>query len=130
MAIKTPERKGTDVFLDLECQLTAPEVGGIGPEFVRRRKLALAVSYEKESATFTTYHEKDAAKLVRDLSAARPVIGFNGVRFDVETLRAYDPKGMDGIRAFDFFQELWEQTGHPWSLDRRIVHELFESRNP
>ena len=117
MPTKTPKRKGADVFLDVECQLTAQEVGGFGPEFIRRRRLAVAVVYEDKSATSTAYQEKDAAKLIRDLQAARRVIGYNLVGFDLEILRAYDVKGVEEIRAVDLFQELWEATGYRWPLD-------------
>lgn len=130
MANKTPKPKDSDVFLDLECQLSAQEVGGFSAEFVRRRKLAVAVVYEEKSGLFTAYQEKDAAKLVRHLAAARRVIGYNLVRFDLEILRAYDPKGVDGIRAFDLFQELWDQTGHRWSLDNLAEATLGSAPAP
>jgi len=96
-----PLAEGRDIVVfDLETQLSAEDVGGWHNTHLM--KLALAVTYERKTETYATWHEKDAEALIQRLAEAELVVGYNHKRFDYAVLTPYVPFDSDGIPAVDF----------------------------
>lgn len=108
---------GTLAYLDVECQLTAPEVGGFQPHQTRQRRLAVAVVHFPASQRFVTYQEREVTLLARALHKVDHVIGYNLRGFDLELLRGYPGTDVDGIHAFDLFEDLQRISGRRWPLE-------------
>ena len=97
-ALPRPE-DGRLLFLDVETQRSAEEVGGWGS--VPAMGLALAVVYEPSHHEFRTYREREVDRLLLDLMAADKVVGFNIDRFDIPVLSSYTPHDLHRIRTLD-----------------------------
>ena len=76
-------------YLDIEVQRTAAEAGGYSRAAMRRRKLAVAVTWRKACGGYCIYREQDCQKLIEDLKAAECVVGFNCLSFDYEIMRGH-----------------------------------------
>jgi DEAD/DEAH box helicase domain-containing protein len=112
------------VYIDVECQLTAAEVGGWQSHQTCQRKLAIAVVRNPASGLLTTYQEADASRLVQDLRGAETVVGFNLLAFDLEILRGYAGAAVDGIHAVDLMEHVRASSGQRWSLDDLVAVTL------
>jgi DEAD/DEAH box helicase domain-containing protein len=108
---------GTLAYLDVECQLTAAEVGGFHPHQTRQRRLAVAVAHFPASQRFVTYQEREVMKLAQALHEVDLVIGYNLRAFDLELLRGYPGTDVEGIQAFDLCEDLRRISGRRWPLD-------------
>ena len=108
---------GTLAYLDVECQLTAAEVGGFHPHQTSQRRLAVAVVYVPAYQRVVTYREREVTKLAQALHEVDHVIGYNLRGFDLEILRGYPGTDVDGIHAFDLFEDLQRISGRRWPLD-------------
>jgi len=98
---RLPIVEGRDVVVfDLETQLSADEVGGWHNAHLM--KLALAITYERRSDAFATWHEQDAEALIGRLAEAELVVGYNHKKFDYTVLIPYVPLDRDGVPIVDF----------------------------
>jgi DEAD/DEAH box helicase domain-containing protein len=101
----------------VECQLTAAEVGGFHHHQTRQRRLAVAVVHFPASQRLVAYREHEVRQLAQALQEVDLVIGYNLRRFDLELLRGYPGTDVDGIQAFDLFEDLQRISGRRWPLD-------------
>ena len=102
------------VTFDLETKLSAAQVGGWGR--IERMRLALAVTHDASTDTFTTYREDDVDTLIDNLLQADLVVGYNVERFDYRVLSAYTHKRLSRIATFDMLLKLHTRLGFRLSL--------------
>ena len=116
--VPTPVRRGSSggspageltLFLDIETQKSAEEVGGW--QNIPDMKLALAVTYNQVTSEFKTHFEKDVDRLLLDLAMADKVIGYNIDRFDLLVLKGYTPWNLTRIRTFDMLADIYRKLG-------------------
>ncbi|MBW2147714.1 MAG: DUF1998 domain-containing protein [Deltaproteobacteria bacterium] len=120
------------VFIDLETQRSAEEVGGWSHAHLMG--LALAVTYEAHISTnaqgggedgepqwcngkFRTYFESDVDELLEVLQGADLVVGFNVIRFDYDVLRGYTHFDFSKLRTLDILQDVYRRLGYRLSLE-------------
>jgi DEAD/DEAH box helicase domain-containing protein len=114
LAQSPPEAAPDLVFLDLETQRGALEVGGWHNAHLMR--VALAVVYEARAQRFLTYREADVERLLQRLRAADLVVGFNVRRFDYHVLRGYTDLDLERLATFDLLDEIHGRLGFRLSL--------------
>ncbi len=102
------------VYLDLETQRSAEEVGGWHNAHLMR--VALAVVYDSCEERFTTYHEAEVPALLDHLARADLVVGFNIARFDYSVLRGYATESLGGLPTFDLLDAVRARIGFRLSL--------------
>jgi DEAD/DEAH box helicase domain-containing protein len=102
------------VFLDLETQRSALEVGGWHNAHLMR--VALAVLYEARADRFATYREAELEALLARLRGAELVVGFNVRRFDYRVLRGYTDFDLGRLPTFDLLDEIHARLGFRLSL--------------
>jgi DEAD/DEAH box helicase domain-containing protein len=115
------------VFFDIETQRSAEEVGGWHNSHLMR--LALAVTWDDSTGSFETFREGHAADLVKRLSEADLVVGFNIRRFDYRVLGAYTTEPLESLPTFDLLEELHRHLGHRVSLAHLAESTLGESKS-
>ena len=67
------------VYLDLETQKSAEEVGGWN--HIGRLGMSVGVTYSTASGDYKIYDEKKVDDLIRDLQRADLIVGFNHLRW-------------------------------------------------
>ncbi|MEE9606513.1 MAG: DEAD/DEAH box helicase [Myxococcota bacterium] len=97
------------MFLDLETQRGADEVGGWHNAHLMR--VALAVVYDTARDAFETFHEADVSALLQRLGEADLVVGFNVRRFDYAVLRGYTDRDLGTLPTFDMLDAIRERLG-------------------
>jgi DEAD/DEAH box helicase domain-containing protein len=105
---------GKVLFLDVETQRSAEEVGGW--DRIRDMGLALAVVFDASREEYRTYFEKDVDRLAVHLLSADRVVGFNVKRFDYEVLRAYCEADFSRVATLDMLEEIHRVLGFRLSL--------------
>ena len=110
------------IFMDLETQRSADEVGGWHKAHLMR--VSVAVTYDTASGEFKTFTEKEIDGLLRLLAEADLVVGFNINRFDYHVLRAYDTKNLAQIPTFDILDDIKKRLGFRLSLDHLAEETL------
>jgi hypothetical protein len=103
------------VYLDLETQKSADEVGGWGQ--IGRMRMSVGVTYSTARGGYRIYREEQAGDLVSELLRADLVVGFNHVRFDYEVLHGYTALDLRQIPSLDLLVELERTLDHRLSLD-------------
>lgn len=104
----------SEVYYDIETQLSADEVGGWNN--VRLMRVSVGVTWSASDG-FRHWKEDEAAKLVDYLSTFKRVISFNGDGFDSRVLSAYGDVSTIGRNSFDLLTELKKKLGHRLRLD-------------
>jgi DEAD/DEAH box helicase domain-containing protein len=117
---------GRLVFLDVETQRSAEEVGGWSN--TPRMGLALAVVYDAARDVWRTYYEADVHRLLFDLVLAERVVGFNIDRFDLPVLSAYTDQDLSRIRTLDMLSRIHAQVGFRLSLNDLSEANLGEAK--
>jgi DEAD/DEAH box helicase domain-containing protein len=102
------------VFLDLETQRGALEVGGWHNAHLMR--LAVAVVYEARGDRFASFREGQVEALLARLAAADLVVGFNVRRFDYRVLRGYTDLDLERLATFDVLDAIHARLGFRLSL--------------
>jgi len=98
------------LVFDLETKHLAEEVGGW--DNIRGMGMSVAVTYCIEEDRFAVYTEAEVQALIRDLLAAKQVIGFNIVRFDYEVLRGYSFHTLrESVPTLDLMIPLYQTLG-------------------
>ncbi|MBN1550188.1 DUF1998 domain-containing protein, partial [bacterium] len=107
---------GTVLVFDLETQRSSDDVGG----WHRAEKMGLAIGviYDVSLNRYEYYLEKDVDRLIKRLSAAKCVVGFNIDRFDLQVLSGYTPTGMPSIYTLDILKVVESVLGHRISLNQ------------
>jgi DEAD/DEAH box helicase domain-containing protein len=116
LAVPPPPRPPAPdlVFVDLETQRAALEVGGWHNAHLMR--VALAVVYESREERFATYREAQVEELLRRLRAADLVVGFNVRRFDYRVLQGYTDFDFTRLPTFDLLDEIHGRLGFRLAL--------------
>jgi DEAD/DEAH box helicase domain-containing protein len=97
------------LYLDLETQRSAEEVGGWHNAHLMR--VALAVLYDSATGCFETFREADVERLLDRLEQADLVVGFNIRRFDYQVLRGYTARDLESLPTFDMLDAVRERLG-------------------
>ncbi len=103
------------LFLDLETQRSAEEVGGWQNKHLMR--LAVAVVYDSREDSFDIFKEDRVHDLIAKLKTADLVVGFNIADFDYHVLKGYSPFRFSELKTFDILQEISRQLGYRLSLN-------------
>ena len=97
------------VFFDLETQRTFDEVGG--RQNLSKLGLAVAVTYDSSSEEYHAYTEDQASELVKELSGAGLVVGFNLLSFDYEVLQPYTDYPLQTLPTVDMLRDIHQALG-------------------
>ncbi len=103
------------VYFDLETQKSAAEVGGWDKK--RDMKMSVGVTYNTGDGQYRIFSEDQVADLVKQLTRADIVIGFNIINFDYEVLHGYTPLDLHATPTLDLMVDLEQKLGHRVSLD-------------
>ena len=103
------------VYFDLETQKSAAEVGGWDKK--RDMKMSVGVTYNTADGQYRIFSENQVADLVKQLTRADIVIGFNIINFDYEVLHGYTPLDLHSTPTLDLMVDLEQKLGHRVSLD-------------
>jgi DEAD/DEAH box helicase domain-containing protein len=97
------------VYLDIETQRSAAEVGGWHNAHLMR--VAVAVIYDTTADSFETFREADVPRLLERLDRADLVVGFNIRRFDYQVLRGYTDRDLNELPTFDMLDGVHKRLG-------------------
>ncbi|MDX1952776.1 MAG: ribonuclease H-like domain-containing protein [Verrucomicrobiota bacterium] len=103
------------VYFDLETQKSAQEVGGWNN--IRNMGMSIGVTYSTAKQEYTIYTENTVNDLIRELTRADLVVGFNNLRFDYEVLHGYTVLDLTQIPTLDLMIDLQKSINHRLSLD-------------
>lgn len=103
------------VYLDLETQKSADEVGGWNN--IRDMRMSVGVIFSARDGKYQIYDESHVNDLISELLRADLVVGFNHVRFDYEVLHSYSVLDLRQVPALDLLLELQKIINHRLSLD-------------
>ena len=95
------------VYFDLETQKSAEEVGGW--DRIRDMRMSVGVTYSAAHDEYRVYSEKQVDDLVKELSRADLIVGFNNLRFDYEVLHYYTILDLTQIPTLDVLIELQKE---------------------
>ena len=104
----------SEVYYDIETQLSAGEVGGW--DNIHLMRIAVAVSWSPEEG-FRQWEEPDAKNSIRYLSGFGRIFSFNGDGFDSRVLSHYDDVSAIIAHSFDLLTDLKRKLGHRLSLE-------------
>jgi len=110
------------VYLDLETQMLAQEVGGWRNTHLMR--VSVAVAYDSLADKFLCYGEEEIDRLLDLLGRADLVVGFNVKRFDYRVLSAYSGMNLKELNTFDILEDVHHRLGFRLSLDHLSVETL------
>ncbi len=102
------------VVLDIETQLSAEEVGGWHKCHLMR--LAVAVLADLSTQQYNVFYESQVQDLLRCLTKADLVVGFNLKRFDYRVLQPYADVDLQQLPTLDIYEEMHRTLGHRLSL--------------
>ena len=103
------------VYFDLETQKSAAEVGGWDKK--RDMKMSVGVTYSTATGQYQIYDEAHVADLIKELTRADKVIGFNIENFDYEVLHGYSPFSLRDYPTLDLMADIEDTLGHRLSLE-------------
>lgn len=104
----------SEVYYDIETQLSAGEVGGW--ENIHLMRVAVAVTWSPEDG-FRQWEEPGVPQLIRYLSGFGKVFSFNGDGFDSRVLSHYGDVSQVNGASFDLLTDLKRRLNHRLSLD-------------
>ena len=110
------------IFMDLETQKSADEVGGWHKAHLMR--VSVAVTYDTTSKQFRVFTEKQIDELLKLLAEADLVVGFNINRFDYHVLSAYNTTSLSSLPTFDILEDIKQRLGFRLSLDHLAQETL------
>jgi len=103
------------VYFDLETQKSAGEVGGWNRK--RDMLMSVGVTYSVATGQYKIFSEAQVNDLIKELTRADRVIGFNIINFDYEVLAYYSPLDLRDVPTLDLMADLEKTLGHRLSLD-------------
>lgn len=124
--LKSQERPIRIVFMDLETQRSAEDVGGWENKHLMR--VSVAVINDALEGTFRCFRESEMEELIRYLERADLIVGFNVRSFDYKVLSAYTPKELEKLPTFDLLDDIRKRAGFRLSLDHVAMHTLGERK--
>jgi DEAD/DEAH box helicase domain-containing protein len=110
------------VYLDLETQKTAEDVGGWRNTHLMR--ISVAVVYDSVEERFRVFEEREIEALIEHLKKAALIVGFNIKRFDYRVLSAYCKNDLNRLPTFDIMEEITKSLGFRLSLDHLAQETL------
>jgi DEAD/DEAH box helicase domain-containing protein len=112
------------LFLDIETQRSAEEVGGWHNKHLMR--VAAAVAYDSREDTYQVFREEGVHELIEKLKSADLIVGFNIADFDYQVLKAYTSFRFQQLKTFDLLQEVSRQLGYRLSLGH-LAHKTLRT---
>jgi DEAD/DEAH box helicase domain-containing protein len=103
------------VYFDLETQKSAADVGGWNRK--RDMKMSVGVTFSTGDGQYRIFPEEQVNDLVKQLTRADLVVGFNIINFDYEVLHGYTPLALGDTPTLDLMVDLEQKLGHRLSLD-------------
>ena len=113
------------LFLDLETQKTAQDVGGWQNTHLMR--VSVVVVFDSIDKTFLIFKEDRIDKLFDLLERADLIIGFNIKKFDYTVLNAYTNGNLRTLPTFDILEDIHKRLGFRLSLDH-LASETLDQR--
>ena len=110
------------VYLDVETQLSADEVGGW--DKIEDMKMSVAVTYQSAAGEYKVYRESDVDTLITDLILADLVVGFNLHSFDYIVLSGYSGFDFQTLPTWDILEKIHATLGFRVSLDNLVIATL------
>ncbi len=114
------------MFLDLETQKTAQDVGGWQNTHLMR--ISVAVLFDSVENRFLVYDEDNIDALVVHLEKADLIVGFNIKRFDYSVLGAYTNKDLNVLPTFDILEDVFNRLGFRLSLNHLASETLHRGK--
>lgn len=114
------------MYLDLETQKTAKDVGGWNKAHLMR--VSVVVVYDSLDEQYHVFTENEMSSLFSFLEGADLVVGFNIKGFDYKVLSAYAPKGMEVLKTFDILEDVYHRLGFRLSLDHLAQETLKKGK--
>jgi DEAD/DEAH box helicase domain-containing protein len=103
------------IYLDLETQKTAQDVGGWQNAHLMR--ISVAVIFDSLENRFLVFEEERIGDLIDHLTKADLIIGFNIKKFDYKVLGAYTEKDLKALPTFDILEDIYRRLGFRLGLD-------------
>jgi DEAD/DEAH box helicase domain-containing protein len=110
------------IFLDLETQKSAQEVGGWQNAHLMR--VSVAVIFDTADDRFHIFYEDKIQDLIDYLKKADLIIGFNIKNFDYRVLSAYANNDLTSLPTFDILEDIYNRLGFRLSLDHLATETL------
>jgi DEAD/DEAH box helicase domain-containing protein len=118
---ETP-KKPRILFLDLETQKSAQDVGGWHNAHLMR--VSVAVIFDTADKSFHVFHEDKMEALFDTLNDADLIVGFNIKGFDYKVLGAYSHNDLASLPTFDILEDIYSRLGFRLSLDHLATETL------
>jgi len=115
------------LFLDLETQRLAQEVGGW--KNTHLMGISVAVVYDSIEEDFITFTEERIGELIERLETADLVVGFNLKRFDYGVLSAYTDRDLEALNTFDILEDIHRRIGFRLGLDHLARETLNQGKS-
>jgi DEAD/DEAH box helicase domain-containing protein len=112
------------LFLDIETQRSAEEVGGWHNKHLMR--VAAAVAYDSREDSYQVFREEGIHQLIEKLKSGDLIVGFNIADFDYQVLKAYTSFRFQSLKTFDILQEVSRQLGYRLSLGH-LAHKTLHT---
>jgi len=104
----------SEVYYDIETQLSASEVGGWNN--IRAMRVSVAVTWNQQDG-FRHWNESAVPALIEYLGKHDRIVSFNGDRFDSEVLSAYGDVRPLRAKSLDVMVQIAGIIGHRITLD-------------
>ena len=118
----TDKKEPRLLYLDLETQKTAQDVGGWQNTHLMR--VSVVVVFDSIEKDFRVFHEDDIEALFDLLAKADLIIGFNIRKFDYSVLSAYSTEDLKVLPTFDILEDIHERLGFRLGLDHLSTETL------
>lgn len=123
-----PTRSGRRViYLDLETQNTAQDVGGWKNTHLMR--VSVTVLFDSLEKRFYTFTEDEIDDLFVHLAKGDLVVGFNIKRFDYSVLGAYTSRDLKELNTFDILEDIHQRLGFRLGLDHLAKETLGSGKS-
>ena len=114
------------IYLDLETQKTAQDVGGWQNSHLMR--ISVTVIFDSIENRFLVFNEDGTDDLIEHLTRADLVIGFNIKRFDYTVLGAYTERDLKVLPTFDILEDVHKRLGFRIGLDHLAKETLKKGK--
>ncbi len=114
------------LYLDLETQKTAQDVGGWRNAHLM--KISVAILFDSLENRFLTFEEDRVHDLMRHLSKGNLIVGFNISGFDYKVLGAYTEQNLKVLPTFDILVDIHQRLGFRLGLDLLATETLGKGK--
>jgi len=127
VAEKGREVKPRVLYLDIETQRSAKEVGGWN--MCHLMGVSVAVLYDGLEGRYHAFYEQDMDALFEYLEKGDLVVGFNIKAFDYKVLEAYSNGGLGRLPTFDILEDVYARLGYRLGLDHLASETLGKGKS-